>query len=152
MPVPNPENETRGRVLFMDDEEAIRDIMGLMLRRLGFSVTMVADGREAVTAFGVAIARGTPYDAVVLDLAVPGGVGALEAIGLLRRLDPDVRALVSSGHARDPVMADPAAHGFAGVVPKPYEIAELVAALERARESDSPRDTNSPEGYLLPAY
>jgi CheY-like chemotaxis protein len=131
MPAPNPENETRGRVLFMDDEEAIRDVMGLMLRRRGFDVTVVGDGREAVAAYGDAIARSLPYDAVVLDLIVRGGGGALEAIGALRRLDPGVRALVSSGHARDPVMADPAAHGFAGVVPKPYEIAELEAILER---------------------
>ena len=74
MPAPNPENETRGRVLFMDDEEAIRDVMGLMLRRRGFDVTVVGDGREAVAAYGDAIARSLPYDAVVLDLVVPGGV------------------------------------------------------------------------------
>ncbi len=132
MPAPNPENETRGRVLFMDDEEAIRDVMGLMLRRRGFLVTEVGDGREAVAAYGAAIARGVPYDVIVLDLAVPGGTGAREAIEVLRRLDPGVRALVSSGHADDPAMADPAAHGFVGVVPKPYSIAELEAAIERA--------------------
>ncbi len=132
MPEPNPENGTRGRVLFMDDEAAIREIMGLMLRRRGFHVTVVGDGREAVAAYGDAIACGLPYHAVVLDLAVPGGTGAREAIGALRRIDPGVRALVSSGHARDPAMADPVAHGFAGVVPKPYSITELVAALERA--------------------
>ena len=116
----------------MDDEEAIRDVMGLMLRRQGFRVTVVGDGREAADAYDAAIAGGIPYDAVVLDLAVPGGVGAREAIEDLRRLDPGVRALVSSGHARDPVMVDPAAHGFVGAVPSRTPIAELVAALERA--------------------
>lgn len=132
MPAPNPENGTTGRILFMDDEEAICDLIGLVLRRRGFFVTVVHDGLDAVVAYRDAIARGMPYDAVVLDLAVPGGAGALEAIGPLRRLDTGVRALVSSGHAREPAMTDPGAHGFAGVVPKPYEIAELVAALERA--------------------
>ncbi len=131
MPAPNPANATRLRILFMDDEEAIREVMNLMLRRRGFDVTGVADGLAAVAAYGDAIARGVPYDAVVLDLAVPSGAGALEAIEPLRRLDPGVRALVSSGHARDPVMIDPTAHGFAGAVPKPYEIAGLVAAIER---------------------
>lgn len=131
MPEPNPENATRPRVLFMDDEAAIREVMGLVLRRRGFVVTVVADGLEAVAAYGDAISRGVPYDVVVLDLAVPGGAGALEAIEPLRRLDPGVRALVSSGHSRDPVMTSPAAHGFSGAVPKPYEIAGLVAALER---------------------
>lgn len=132
MPAPNREDGARGRVLFMDDEEGIRDVMGLMLRRHGYHVTVVGDGHEAVAAYHAAMARGRPYDVVVLDLAVPGGAGALETIGDLRRLDPGVRALVSSGHARDPVMVDPVAHGFTGVVPKPYSIAELVAALERA--------------------
>ena len=131
MPAPNPEDVNHPRILFMDDEEAIRDVVGLMLRRRGFDVTAVGDGLEAVAAYGDAMARGVPYGAVVLDLAVPGGAGALEAIEPLRRLDPDVRALVSSGHARDPVMTDPGAHGFSGAVPKPYEIAGLVAAIER---------------------
>jgi len=132
MAAPNPETDTRPRVLFMDDEEAIREVMGLMLRRRGFDVTAVGDGSQAVAVFGDAIARGVPYDVVVLDLAVPGGAGAREAIGALRKLDPDVCALVSSGHADDPVMVDPTAHGFMGVVPKPYSIAELVAAIECA--------------------
>ena len=132
MPVPNPEGGTRGRVLFMDDEEAIRDLMGLMLRRRGFEVTVVRDGDEAVAAYADAIAGGSRYDAVVLDLAVPGGTGAEAAVEELHRLDPGVRALVSSGHVDDPVMVSPEAHGFVGVVPKPYTIAELVAALDRA--------------------
>ncbi len=131
MPAPNPEDGVRGRILFMDDEEAIRDVMGLALRRRGFAVTTVADGDGAVAAYAEALARGEPYDAIILDLAVPGGAGAMETIGPLRGLDPRVRALVSSGHASDPAMIDPASYGFAGVVPKPYRIAELVAAVER---------------------
>lgn len=115
----------------MDDEEAICDLIGLLLRRRGYVVKTVLDGRDAVSEYGDAMARGAPYDAVVLDLSVPGGIGALEAIAELRRLDPGVRALVSSGHSGDPAMIDPAAFGFAGVVPKPYEFAELATALER---------------------
>lgn len=118
----------------MDDEEAIRDLMGLMLRRRGFEVTVVRDGDEAVTAYADALARGDRYDVVVLDLAVPGGTGAEAAVEELHRLDPGVRALVSSGHIDDPVMTDPAAHGFAGVVSKPYTIAELVAAIRDAMD------------------
>lgn len=132
MPGPDHETGTRGRVLFMDDEEAICDVVCLMLRRRGFFTTMVHDGRDAVAAYADAIARGMPYGAVVLDLEVPGGMGALETVAALRRIDPSVRALVSSGHSREPAMTDPAAFGFAGVVPKPYEIDELVAALDRA--------------------
>ncbi len=106
----------------MDDEEAIRDVMGLICGSAhGFHVTAVGDGSEAVAADHAAIARGIAYERESCStLAVPGGVGAREAIGALRRLDPGVRALVSSGHARDPVMVDPAAHGFAGVVPERY--------------------------------
>ena len=138
MTLSNPENGHRGRVLFMDDEDGIRDLVGIMLERQGFAVTLVGDGREAATAYEDAIAGNAPYDVVVLDLSVPGGPGAIEAIEILRGLDPSVRALVSSGDARDPAMVEPAAFGFAGVVPKPYEIDELAVALERAMSFSDP--------------
>lgn len=132
MAAPAPNDVTRGRVLFMDDEEAILDVVGRMLGRRGFTVTPARDGEEAVRAYREAVLGGSRFDVVVLDLSVPGGQGALETIELLGRIDPGVRALVSSGHANDPAMVDPAAFGFAGVVPKPYSIDELVAALVQA--------------------
>lgn len=116
----------------MDDEESILEIMSQMLRRRGFDVSCARDGAEAVAAHRDAMAAGARFDTVVMDLTIPGGVGGREAIHQLLAIDPGVRAVVSSGHSNDPVMARPMEHGFVGVLPKPYSIAELVAALQRA--------------------
>ncbi|KAF5065430.1 Response regulator receiver protein [anaerobic digester metagenome] len=129
---PIPSSGPRGRVLLMDDEESILEVMSQMLRRRGFEVSCARDGSEAVSAYRDALESGTCFDAVVMDLSIPGGMGGREAIHLLLEIDPGVRALVSSGHSNDPVMIRPVEHGFVGVLPKPYSIAELVLALERA--------------------
>jgi len=119
-----------GRILFMDDEEAIRDLIGMLLRSHGYEVTLVGDGDGVVTAYNDAISQGPRYDAVVLDLSVPGGNGAKEVIDTLLAVDPGVQAIVSSGHAQDPVMTDPVAYGFAEALLKPYTITVLLAKLE----------------------
>jgi DNA-binding NarL/FixJ family response regulator len=73
---------------------------------------------------------GRAFDFVILDLTVPGGMGGAEAIVELRKIDPEVRAIVSSGYSNDPVMAHFADYGFCAVVPKPYDCKMLVAVLE----------------------
>ena len=119
----------RGRVLFMDDEADIRRIGQVMLARLGFEATGVADGAEALDEFTRAIATGRPYDAVILDLTIPGGVGGRQTIQEMLRVNPAVRAIVSSGYSNDEVLANYRQHGFRGRVTKPYEIAELERVL-----------------------
>jgi CheY-like chemotaxis protein len=116
----------------MDDEVSILEVMSQMLRRRGFEVTCARDGAEAIEVYRDALAAGSRYDVVVMDLSIPGGLGGREAIHQLLAVDPDIRALVSSGHSNDPVMVDPRSHGFVGVVPKPYSIADLVSALRQA--------------------
>jgi CheY-like chemotaxis protein len=72
---------------------------------------------------------------VILDVTVPGGMGGLETLAQLRTLDPQVTALISSGYANDPVLANYAAYGFRGVLTKPYTEQGLHAALQRVLES-----------------
>ena len=108
------------RVLFMDDEETIRRFAAELLKRLGHDATLVKDGAEAVREYQAASAVGRPYDVVILDLTVPGGMGGKEAMELLRRSDPGVRGIVSSGYSSDPVLANHRSYGFRAVVPKPY--------------------------------
>ncbi|ACB75753.1 PAS domain S-box protein [Opitutus terrae] len=119
----------KGRVLFMDDEEPIREMAVFLLRRLGMEVECAADGAEAVHKYEEARAAGNPFALVIMDLTVPGGMGGREAIGQLRALDPNVRAVVSSGYSSDPVLANYREHGFCGVVAKPYEVADLARVL-----------------------
>jgi PAS domain S-box-containing protein len=125
-----------GRVLLMDDEAPLRDAIGQILGGLGYSVTLAVDGAEAVDLYRKTLDSGRPFDAVILDLTVPGGMGGKEAIEQLRQLNPAIKAIVSSGYSDDPVMARYRDHGFVGVVTKPYMIAELSEVLRRVLGRD----------------
>jgi len=118
-----------GRVLVMDDEELLRRAAARIFSSLGCEVTTAADGREAVELFRAARAAGAPFDGVILDLTVPGGMGGVETLARLREIDPGVKAIVSSGYSNDPIMADRRGHGFAAVLVKPYGTAEAERAL-----------------------
>jgi signal transduction histidine kinase/CheY-like chemotaxis protein len=118
-----------GRLLIMDDEAIVRNVLRQLLESLGYTVECVQDGTEAVAAYQRAQAAGQPFAVVILDYTIPGGMGGLEALARLRALDPQVIALISSGYANNPVVADWAYYGFSGVVAKPYTIAQLQEAL-----------------------
>jgi PAS domain S-box-containing protein len=121
----------KGKILVMDDKPIIRELVGEMLSRLGYKVDSAKDGSEAIDLYRRAKELGEPYDAVVLDLTVPGGMGGKETINGLKEIDPDVKAIVSSGYSNDPIMADFKQYGFSGVVAKPYRIDELKRILNR---------------------
>jgi len=115
--------------LFMDDEEPIRQMAAFLLRRFGFDVVCVADGEEVVRKYQEAQNNGAPFLLVMVDLTVPGGMGGREAVAELRKIDPQVKAIVSSGYSSDPVLANYREHGFCGVAAKPYEMADLAQVL-----------------------
>ena len=119
-----------GRVLIMDDEEGVRNVAGELLGHVGYACDYARDGSEAVRMFSDAAAAGRPFDAVILDLTIPGGMGGKDTIRKLVEMSPDVKAIVSSGYSNDPVMANYAAFGFKGVVPKPYRFEELSRVLQ----------------------
>ena len=127
-------NKHTGRVLFMDDEEPIRQMVVVLLQRLGFEVVVTADGREAVRGYIEAMRARQRFDLVIMDLTVPGGMGGKEAMAELRKLDPTVKGIVSSGYSSDPVMANFRAHGFSGMVAKPYRLTDLAKAIRSVLE------------------
>jgi CheY-like chemotaxis protein len=128
----SPREATKAaRILLLEDEESIRRIAATMLKRNGHEVIAVASGADAVKEFGVAQANGKSFELLILDLTVPGGLGGKEVIELIRKLDPNVPAIVSSGYSSDPVMANFERYGFQASVPKPYEVAQLIAAVDR---------------------
>lgn len=121
----------RGKVLLMDDEEIIRETAGDMLKYMGYDVAFARDGNEAILVYKKALGSDCPFDAVIMDLTIPGGMGGKEAIQKLLEIDPGVRAIVSSGYSSDPIMANHRQYGFAGVVAKPYKTKDLGAALKK---------------------
>jgi len=119
-----------GRLLIMDDDEAVRCAAAELLETIGYQVDTAADGAEAVALYVEAMEADHPYAVVVLDLTVPEGVGGRETMTRLLDLDPSVKAIVSSGYSTDPVMANYREHGFSGVAVKPYRLADLARTLE----------------------
>jgi CheY-like chemotaxis protein len=121
----------RGRVLVMDDDLQIRDLLARVLGIQGFEAECVRDGAEAIAAYESALQCERRFDAVLLDLAIPGGMGGLEAAGKLRELDPEVKLIASSGYSDAAVMSEFSRHGFDERLPKPWTPPQVAAVLAR---------------------
>jgi PAS domain S-box-containing protein len=118
-----------GRILVMDDEPAILVVLSQMLNKLGYEAVCVENGQQVLETYQRAQKSNRFFDAAILDLTIPGGLGGKETIEILRKLDPHVQVIVSSGYANDPIMADYEKFGFNGVIAKPYKILELSLIL-----------------------
>ncbi len=127
----------KGRILVMDDEEAVRDIAREMLGMFGYSVTVARDGADAIAIYRQAMASGEPVDLALMDLTIPGGMGGLEAFRRLREIDPDVKAVVCSGYSNDPILSSYQAYGFRGVIQKPYGMKQLGDMIDGILSTDS---------------
>ncbi len=119
----------KGRILLMDDDESILEVTSEALTYLGYEVETARDGSETLELYKKAQKGKNPFDAVILDLTIRGKMGGRETVDSLLRIDPSVKAIVSSGYSNDPVMANFREYGFCGVVTKPYTIDELSEAL-----------------------
>ena len=119
-PVTNP------RVLVLEDDPLVRNLIVRNLASQNYEITESAEGSETVRLYQESMSQGRVFDLVILDLSIPNGMGGVRTMEKLRALDPDVLAIVSSGYSDDPVMAKPASYGFAAVLPKPYEPADMI--------------------------
>ncbi|MEY2519544.1 MAG: hypothetical protein QOF24_1303 [Verrucomicrobiota bacterium] len=123
------------RVLVMDDEAAIRELTSQLLGTLGYEVTAVPDGLEAVRLYERALRRGEHFQAVILDATVRGGMGGVATIERLRKMDPKVNAIICSGYSDEAALSEFIAYGFRGALPKPFTRSELADALQRTFET-----------------
>ncbi|RQW83051.1 MAG: response regulator [Geobacter sp.] len=124
----------KGKVLVMDDEENIREVVAEMLRFIGYDVTLSRNGEEAVSLYTQALESNEPFAAVLMGLTIPGGMGGGEVIRILREIDPEVKGIVSSGYSNDPIMSDYKRFGFQGIIMKPYKLGQIRDVLERVLE------------------
>jgi CheY-like chemotaxis protein len=123
---PEPPPERKKRVLLLEDEPLILQLLEQHLQRCGCESTATADGAETIARYREAMESGQPYDLTILDLSIPGGMGGAAAMETIRRMDPAVRAVVSSGYSDDPVMSRYIDYGFRAVLPKPYQPQDLI--------------------------
>ena len=116
----------------MDDEEMIRDIVGEMVKRLGYEVEFARDGAETIELFEAAKGTARPFDMVIMDLMVAGGMGGEEAVKRLLEIDPEARVIVSSGYFNDPIISKFREYGFSDVIVKPFTPQELSEVLKNS--------------------
>lgn len=119
----------KGRILFMDDEEIVRIVVQGMLDHLGYTITLAKDGNEAIACVKDAAEHGEHFDAVIMDLTVPGGMGGKDAVPLLKAIDGSVKLIATSGYSDDPIMSDYKNYGFAGIIPKPVTLEDIREVL-----------------------
>lgn len=119
-----------GKILLIDDEEMILRSTAKGLERLGYEVHIANDGEDGIQLYERAKRERQPFDVVIMDLTIAGGMGGKQAIRELRSKDPEVKAIVSSGYSEDPVMSNFQDHGFCGIVTKPYSVDDLAEAID----------------------
>jgi signal transduction histidine kinase/ActR/RegA family two-component response regulator len=130
-PTGQQKSNRQGRILLIEDHELIAQSLAELLRLYGYEVDAVADGRDGLKLYLENMEDGRKYDAVIMDLTIPGGMGGKETIQHLRKIDPDVAAIVASGYSNDPVMSNFREYGFCSALPKPYKIEDMVRELQR---------------------
>ncbi len=120
---------TGGRVLLMDDDFTIYEVASHMLDIYGFEVEWVDTGEKAIAKYRESIAKGAPYDIIIMDLTVPGSMGGAQAVRQILEINPNAKVIVSSGYSNDPVMSHYTEYGFKGVIAKPYIIEEIIKVI-----------------------
>lgn len=125
-----------GRIMVMDDDEIVLTVVSNMLEHLGYEVATALDGDEAIALYIKSLEEGSPFDIVIMDLTIPGGKGGKNTIKRLLKIDPDAKAIVSSGYSNDPIMANCKKFGFSGVVSKPVDIKILGRTLHELIKGD----------------
>lgn len=127
--------ESKARILVMDDDVIVGDIIKGMLKRLGHEVLLVKDGHEAIALYNEHVKSGRSIDIIIMDLTIPGGMGGKEAVQEVLRINPDANVIVASGYSNDPVMAGYQEYGFKASIVKPFQMVELFKTINSCFEA-----------------
>jgi len=123
--VPNVNNKFMGSVLVMDDDPLIRETLSDSLTSLGLECVVTNDGNSALLAYKQAFSEDKRFSLVILDLAIPGGMGGRETLKNILSIDPAANVVATSGYVEDPILAKPHLYGFKGALPKPSTSIEI---------------------------
>ena len=137
VPIEQPKvipNSCRGRILVVDDEDVVRHISAAMLGELGHEVLLAEEGQQAIDSYRQNLKQGTPLDLLIMDLTIPGGMGGLEAFQQILAIDPQAKAIVSSGYSNDPVMANFSDYGFVAALSKPFQLDDMAEIINKLLE------------------
>ncbi|MBN1522722.1 MAG: PAS domain S-box protein [Candidatus Aureabacteria bacterium] len=121
----------KGKILLVDDEEAVQRVGRRILGYLGYDVDVASEGKEAVDIYSSALKDKAPFDAVIMDLTIPGGMGGSDAVRKIKEVDPKAKVVVSSGYSQDVVLSEYKKYGFCGMISKPYDLEEMSSTLSR---------------------
>lgn len=127
---PEPVSGSRGCVLIVDDEPLVQETLGDLLAFLSFSSESASDGETALRLFSEARDKGRPFILSIIDISLIGPLSGIDVIREMKKLDPEIKAVVTSGHANDPAMLSCKAHGFEGRIFKPYSLSDLQAVID----------------------
>jgi len=119
------------KILVLDDEEIVRNVIGAMLKRMGHDISYAVNGHEAVQKYKKSFEIQDPYNIIITDLTIPGGMGGQKASEEILKINPQAKIIVSSGYATDPIMANYKTFGFIGIVIKPYSFKDLEKEIDR---------------------
>jgi CheY-like chemotaxis protein len=122
------------KILVMDDDPVILSIIVKLLSKLGYQSDQAVNGQEVLEKFKAAKKGKNPFDLIILDLNIVDGMGGVETMEALKRLDENVKVIVSSGYSSDPVLSNYEEYGFIGRIPKPYLIKDLKDVINSAEE------------------
>jgi CheY-like chemotaxis protein len=124
------------KILIIDDDAQIREIAVNVLKTLGYKAYSANDGETAIELYQQAMDANQSFDAVILDLTIPYGMGGKETIIELKKIDPNVKAIISSGYSSDPVILEYKKYGFSGAINKPYRIEELAQIIKQVLDDE----------------
>ena len=131
-----------GTIMVMDDEECLLELTQQVLNHLGYQSVTARNGAEAVERYRELLQNGETLDAVIMDLTIPGGMGGKDAMKAILEIDPQAKAIASSGYSSDPIMSHFREYGFSGAISKPFRI-ETLAQLLAEVIAEPPTATNN---------
>ena len=121
--------ERKKAVLVMDDEDMVGEIVCQMLQYLDLEAVRVTNGADAIVEYKKRYSAGTAFDAVIMDLTIPGGMGGKETVTAILAIDKEASVFVSSGYSNDPIMVNYKDYGFVGVIAKPFDMTAIQKTL-----------------------